>query len=148
MEQVEFTTLCMVTDENGNVLVQRREYGAWQGIAFPGGHVEPGESFLCSAVREIEEETGYILDDPLLCGIKQFQKDDGSRYVIFLYRASRFHGTLNSSEEGDVFWVKRDELPKLLLAKDLLATLPLFEDDKTSEFYYYKEQDKWKYRIV
>lgn len=148
MEQVIFTTLCMVSDKNGNVLVQERRGGAWQGIAFPGGHVEPGESFTCSVIREVEEETGYTLEDPLLCGIKQFQRDDGSRYVILLYKAHSFHGELHSSEEGSVFWVKRGEIPELDLARDMLVMLPLFEDDSKSEFYYYEDHGEWKYRII
>lgn len=43
--------------ETGMVLVQNR-IKSWQGIAFPGGHAEPGESIYDSAVREIREETG------------------------------------------------------------------------------------------
>ncbi|MCM1065934.1 MAG: 8-oxo-dGTP diphosphatase [Eubacterium sp.] len=148
MEQAVFTTLCMVSDQNGNVLVQERRSGAWQGIAFPGGHVEPGESFTRSVIRELREETGYTLEDPLLCGVKQFQREDGSRYVILLYKAYRFHGELHSSEEGDVFWVKRSELPRFDLAHDMLAMLPLFEDDSKSEFYYYEDCGEWKYQII
>ena len=89
MEQAVFTTLCMVSDGNGSVLVQERVGGRWQGVAFPGGHVEPGESFTKSVVREVKEETGYTLENPRLCGIKQFPTD-----------------------EGRVFWVKRDEIER------------------------------------
>lgn len=148
MEQAVFTTLCMLTDGNGNVLVQERKGAAWPGIAFPGGHVEPGESFTASAIREVREETGYTMDHPLLCGIKQFQRDDGSRYVIFLYKADQFHGELVSSMEGKVFWVERSAFPHLNLAHDMLAMLPLFEDDKTSEFCYVEDHGEWKVQIV
>ena len=55
---VELTNMVMVTDETtGRVLVQER-VKSWKGLSFPGGHVEPGESFVDSAVREIKEETG------------------------------------------------------------------------------------------
>ena len=40
-ERVELTTLTMVTDGRGNVLVQDRRDRSWPGITFPGGHVEP-----------------------------------------------------------------------------------------------------------
>ncbi len=40
MEQAIFTTLCMVYDNQDQILVQERKGTAWDGIAFPGGHVE------------------------------------------------------------------------------------------------------------
>ena len=144
MENAVFTTLCMITDGNGNILVQERRGTKWQGIAFPGGHVEPGESFTRSVIREAAEETGYILDDPVLCGVKQFPDSDGNRYVIFLYKASKFHGELHSSDEGKVFWVKRSEIENFDLADDMLEMLPLFEDDSKSEFYYFNDGDSWE----
>ena len=126
MEQAIFTTLCMMSDKNGSVLVQERVGGRWSGIAFPGGHVESGESFTKSVVREVEEETGYTLENPRLCGIKQFPTDEGARYVILLYKADRFHGTLRSSDEGRVFWVRRDEIERYELVHDMAEMLPLF----------------------
>lgn len=148
MEQAIFTTLCMLSDKNGSVLVQERVGGRWPGIAFPGGHVEPGESFTGSVVREVEEETGYTREDPRLCGIKQFPTDEGARYVILLYRANRFHGTLRSSEEGRVFWLKRDEIGRYKLAHDMAEMLPLFEDESKNEFYYFEEKGEWKHAIL
>ena len=129
----------MVTDKNGSVLVQERVGGRWQGVAFPGGHVESGESFTKSVVREVEEETGYTLENPSLCGIKQFPTDEGARYVILLYKADRFRGTLRSSDEGRVFWVRRDEIERYELAHNMEEMLPLFEDDGKNEFYYLKK---------
>lgn len=140
MENVIFTTLCMVEDENKNVLVQERLEGSWVGIAFPGGHVEAGESFVQSVVREVFEETGYTIENPKLCGIKQFPTDDGARYVILLFKTNRFHGELQSSDEGRAFWVRYEKLNEYDLAVDMLEMLQLFEDDTKSEFYYYKDE--------
>ena len=39
------TNMCMITDGE-RILVQDRKDPAWSGITFPGGHVEPGESFV------------------------------------------------------------------------------------------------------
>lgn len=148
MENAVFTTLCMVSDIDGNVLVQERIGGKWDGIAFPGGHVEQGESFVKSVIREVCEETGYTIESPLLCGIKQFQTDEGSRYVILMFKADKFHGKLASSSEGRAFWIKRDEMQRYNLAHDMLEMMELFENDAKSEFYYYKDMDKWKYEIL
>ena len=39
-ETVVLTNMCMVYDDNGNILVQNRTKNTWPGITFPGGHVE------------------------------------------------------------------------------------------------------------
>lgn len=48
IEKTIFTNMCMVYDDNGNVLVQNRLNPDWPGITFPGGHVDAGEyTFRC-----------------------------------------------------------------------------------------------------
>ena len=88
-ETAVFTNMCMITDGNGNVLVQDRLNPDWPGITFPGGHVEPEESFTQSVIREVYEETGLTIEDPVLCGTKQFQTKTDARYVVFFYKASK-----------------------------------------------------------
>lgn len=139
MEQAIFTTLCMVYDNQDNILVQERIGTAWDGIAFPGGHVEQGESFVESVIREVFEETGYQISNPILCGVKQFQTKDSARYVIFLYKTNQFTGNLHSSSEGNVFWIKRQHIQDNILARDMKEMMVLFENDKMSEFYRLKD---------
>ena len=127
-EQAVFTNMCMVS-RGDEVLVQRRSDRNWPGIVFPGGHAEPGEAFVESVIREVREETGLTIERPELCGVKQFVDDDGARYVVFLYRTDRFSGELTSSDEGDVFWVKRDLVASLPLASGVAPMLPVFFGD-------------------
>ena len=147
-EQAIFTNLCMVCDGAGNILVQDRKKPDWPGLCFPGGHVEPGESFVESVIREVREETGLTIENPTLCGTKQFQTEDGERYVVLLYRASRYSGDLRSSDEGKVFWIPRDSLSQHQLSIDMEDMVKVFESDTLSEFYYYTENGDWKLKLL
>ena len=147
-EPAIFTNMCMISDGKGNVLVQDRRNPDWPGITFPGGHVEKGESFVDSVIREVREETGLTIENPVLCGIKQFQTDENERYVVLFFKTDRFSGELKSSDEGEVFWVSREELPKLFLSIDFLDMVRIFESGTLSEFYYTKESGDWSFRLL
>ena len=144
MEEVELTNMCMVCDGKGNVLVQNKKGDrTWHGWNFPGGHVEQGEFVTPSVVREIREETGLTIENPKLCGIKEFQKEqDGKRFIVFLYAASRFSGELRASDEGDVFWYPLSELKRSKeLADGFSEMLPVFTSDEISEVFYTNNWD-------
>lgn len=87
-EKVELTSMCMLYDDEGNVLVQDRVDKKWGGITFPGGHIEKGESFVSSVIREVKEETGLDIKHPKICGIKQFflKKDVSIRQMSLAVR--------------------------------------------------------------
>jgi len=135
-ERVILTNMCMVTDGNGNVLMQNRLAADWPGLIFPGGHVEPGESFVGSVIREVREETGITPVDPKLCGVKQFWTDRGERYVILLFKTDRYEGTLQSSDEGEAMWVPRADLPNEACSPGFDLMLKIFEGEDISEFLY------------
>ncbi|MBO5023225.1 MAG: 8-oxo-dGTP diphosphatase [Clostridia bacterium] len=147
-EKAIFTNMCMIYDRQGNILVEERRKNDWRGIAFPGGHVEEREAFGDSVIREIKEETGLDIKHPLLCGVKQFYTDEGERYVVFLYKTNEFSGELASSEEGRVFWIKREELCSYPLAADFEALVRVFEEAELSEFFCYEENGKYSRRII
>ena len=147
-EKAIFTNLCMVYDGAGNILVQNRTAPDWPGICFPGGHVEPGESFVESVIREVREETGLTVENPILCGTKQFQTDEGERYVVLFYKANRYSGELQSSDEGEVFWIPRDTLTSYRLSIDFEDMVQIMESDTLSEFYYYTESGDWKHKLL
>lgn len=111
-------------------------------------HVEHGESFSGSVIREVKEETGLDIQRPVLCGVKQFQTKVDARYVVLFYKTDRFSGTLRSSEEGDVFWIKRSELETYSLADDFEKMLEVFESSEISEFYYSKRNGAWKAELL
>ena len=144
-EKTVLTNMCMIYDDDGNVLVQDRRASDWGGITFPGGHVEKGESFTDAVIREVYEETGLTIETPQICGIKQWPEDDGSRYIVLFYKTSHFAGELKSSEEGEVYWTKLSRLKELPLARGMELMLRVFLEDEVSEYYIYEEDGEWKH---
>lgn len=138
-ETVVLTNMCMIHDGMGNVLVEDRSDPGWPGYVFPGGHVEVGEAFVDSVIREVREETGLTIRNPKLCGLKQFFREDGTRYIVFLYRADEFEGELISSEEGRVFWVRRSELREKDMARSFPDMLKIFDSPAPAELFYPKD---------
>jgi len=135
MSKVELTNMCMIYDRTNNrVLVQER-VKSWKGIAFPGGHVEDGESIVDSIIREIKEETGLTISELEPCGIiYRFNDQTDDKYFVFNYRTETFSGELlKETDEGKVFWVNKEDLLKLKLSEGFKDRLPMFFDRRYSE---------------
>lgn len=144
---VTLTNMCMVYDGD-KVLVQDRVDPDWPGITFPGGHVESGESFCASVIREVFEETGLTIENPRLCGVKEWENKDGSRYIVLFYKTNQFSGQLKSSEEGKVFWSTVESLSSLKLSLDFQQHLELFFNEELSEAFYENTSLSWKLHLL
>ena len=144
IENVVLTNMCMIYDGD-KILVQDRLNPNWPGITFPGGHIEPKESFVESTIREVYEETGLRISNLQICGMKQWtQKDNSYRYIVIFYKTNTFTGELKSSDEGKVFWIKRKEINNYVVADGFMEMLEVFENDILSENYHWLEDGKWK----
>lgn len=143
-EKVILTNMCMIYDDSGNVVVQNRVDKNWHGFAFPGGHVERGESFTDAVIREVYEETGLIVSELQMCGIKDWVREDGIRYIVHLYKTNKFEGELKSSDEGEVMWIPINKFYELDLAERMESYPKFFDEDKLSEIYFYRENGEWK----
>lgn len=142
-ERVIFTNMVMVSDGQGRVLTQRRTDPTWPGLAFPGGHVEEGETFAQAAAREVMEETGIAVTGLRLCGIKHWV-EDGIHSVVLLYQAQACGGRLHSSAEGEVQWMPLERFRQLPLAEGMDATLRVFLDDRVSEHAFTQADGCWQ----
>lgn len=80
-----------------------------------------------------------------MCGVKHYPTDNG-RYIVFFFKTNSFFGTLKSSTEGEVFWINKKELTKYQLSVDFEEMVSIFTGEK-SEFYYYLEENEWKFDI-
>ena len=144
IENVVLTNMCMIYDGD-KILVQDRLNPNWPGITFPGGHIEPKESFVESTIREVYEETGLRISNLQICGMKQWtQKDNSYRYIVIFYKTNTFTGELKSSDEGKVFWINRSEIGNYVVADGFMEMLEVFENDNLSENYHWLEDGIWK----
>ena len=141
-ENAEFTVLCLIED-GSRILLQDRVKADWKGYTLPGGHVENGESFVDAVIREMKEETGLDIYEPKLVGVKQFPIE-GGRYIVMLYKATKFSGEVVSSDEGRMEWVEYSRLSELNTVDDFEELLEVMNSDKLSEFRYIIEDGEWK----
>jgi 8-oxo-dGTP diphosphatase len=97
--------LCRKTREGSDdryLVITRSDTGE---IALPGGRVEEGETTLQTAVRELLEETGIRMLDPVFLGQMTTEK-----VVITTYFATDWSGVLRASPEGEPSWVLEEDL--------------------------------------
>lgn len=106
-------TLLFVTQED-RVLLIRKKRGLGQGkINGPGGKIDPGETPLQGAVREVEEEL-CIRVNPASCeemGVLRFQFIDGLAIHCVVFRASEYEGEPTETPEATPHWFTFDAIP-------------------------------------
>ncbi len=139
-EKTVLIALCMVCDGD-SILLQNRKKHSLSGLGFPGGHVERAEPFVKAIIREIKEETGLTIENPRMCGIKHFYTDEGERQVVLLFKTDKFSGELRSSAEGEVVWVKREDLAEHRVVKGFADLLRIFDDSRLTEVFYGHDEE-------
>lgn len=141
--EVELTNMCLVYDENRILVQEKKGTGYTGGLLFPGGHVEQGESLRDSVIREIKEETGLNIYEPQPCGFKDWIQEDGTRYIVLLYKTNKFSGELKSSKEGRTYWLNRKDIDKANLIWNMRELLQIFESSQYSEFFFEFKDGKY-----
>lgn len=148
--KIELTNMCLIYDDK-RVLVQEKQglKKKYQGgLVFPGGHIESHESLLDSVIREIKEETGLTIHHPQPCGFKDWILEDGTRYLVLLYKTNQFEGELKSSKEGRVFWLDRADIPGANLIWNMRELMQIFESDSFSEFFFKIENGTFEGQLL
>lgn len=108
-----------IIQREDKVLMVRRAtepgYGLW---SMPGGYVDRGEVVEEAAVREVEEETGLVVQVDGLVGL--FSEAEHP-VVVVAYVAYEVGGHLNAGHEAlEVGFFSPDDLPPLAFPRDEL----------------------------
>ncbi len=117
------TTLCYIEDGDRYLMLHRvkkqndENRDKWIGI---GGRFEEGESPEDCVLREVREETGLTLTRYRYRGIVTFVSNEWGTEYMHLFTADGYTGTLTDCDEGDLAWVRKDEV----------TSLPIWAGDK------------------
>mgnify|MGYP002521737350 CR=1 FL=1 len=116
--------------KNNKIFITQRGYGEFKDYwEFPGGKIENGETKEEALIREIKEETNLDIKNIKLCAIKEWRFEDNIRYIGFLYKTNKFKGTLKSSNEGNVFFIKESEINNYKLSQDFIELYNLMKNN-------------------
>ena len=111
----------MVYNDDGSFLVENRVKKDWPGLTFPGGHVEDEELIVDAVVREMKEETGLEVSNIEPRGYIEWNEfGDDVRHLAMLFRTKSYKGKLTSSKEGNIFFIKENEIENYPLSNDFL----------------------------
>ena len=120
---VKQTTLCYLEKGDSYLMLHRvkKENDAnkdkWIGV---GGGFEAGESPEDCMKREILEETGFTVKAWRYRGIVTFVSDVYPTEYMHLFTVTDWEGEQKVCDEGDLAWIKKEDL----------LSLPMWEGDK------------------
>ena len=111
----------LVTNEEGKILLVN---SPWRGWEYPGGLIEPGETFEEALRREVREEAGVEIE---ITGFVGICKNVGLDIVNIDFTAEYAGGNLATSEEStEVGWFTVEEAFRIItfpLTKKRLANM-------------------------
>ena len=139
--------MIMIEDDRGRVLVlDKIKREGWEGLTFPGGKVEAGESFEESVRREAKEETGLDLGKLHFCGFVHWMHDgENFRQLGLLYRTREFYGQPVSGEEGELAWMDFEEFIDIQPKSDSMdEILRIYRGEYSEVWIHYQGDQKGK----
>lgn len=99
----------IVTNDLGEILLVK---SPWRGWEYPGGLMEPGETFEEALKREVREEAGVEIEITGFIGICK----NVERNIVNIDFAARYlHGELTTSDEStEVIWASPEKAMELI----------------------------------
>jgi len=111
--------LCYIRKKGKTLMLFRNKkendihQGKYNGL---GGKFEAGESPQDCVRREVFEESGLRIFKPQMKGVLSFPSFDGENdWLVFVFTADKFKGKQKKCDEGELVWVKNEDLLSLNL---------------------------------
>ena len=141
---MEYTHLvsvaALVTNEKNQILLVK---SPWRGWEYPGGLIEPGESFEAALKREVREEAGVEIE---ITGFVGICKNVERNIVNIDFTARYVSGELTTSEEStEVGWFSPNEAFEIItfpLTKKRLTHM--LSGDKNVHLFGFQREDWFK----
>lgn len=122
---VDRATLLFVLAED-RVLLIRKKRGLGAGkMSAPGGRIEPGETPLEGAIREVVEEIGVTPTEVEKCGELRFQFVDGHSIHCHVFVARGWEGVPVETDEAEPRWTPLSAIPYAEMWADDALWLPM-----------------------
>ncbi len=129
-EPVDRATLLFVI-RDGEILLIRKKRGLGAGkVNGPGGRIEPAETPVAAAVREVIEELCVEPTEPREHGELHFQFIDGYSIHVTVFSAPDCVGQARETAEAVPLWTRLDRIPYDEMWADDILWLPLLLQGK------------------
>ncbi len=150
---MQLATLCYIKKNNRTLMIHRVKKqndiheGKWNGL---GGKVDPGETPEECTIREVEEESGLKISNPVLKGFLTFPKfSENVDWYVFVYEAHEFSGEIIESDEGNLKWIENSDLTNLnLWGGDKYFFEWMKEDKLFSAKFLYEDGNLKDYNVI
>ena len=132
----------LFTLQNNQVLLIHKKRGLGAGkINGPGGRIDPGETPMQCAVREVQEELMITPKNVKEAGKLYFQFVDGLAIEGFVFTATAYEGTPTETAEAIPAWIDKDKIPYEKMWADDRLWLPLLLEGRrfTGRFLFDKD---------
>ncbi len=111
----------IIVENSGKVLLIKRNEEPFIGkLALPGGHVEYNERVEDAAIREMKEETGFLVKPIHILGVYSARDRDPRIHTITIcFISSILGGKFKPNEEvKEVKWVNLNQISRSKMAFD------------------------------
>ena len=137
-------TLCFIR-KDGKVLLQKKAKGLYGEHKYnaPGGKLLDGESLEQGIIREIKEETGFMVSKLINHGKVLYYEDQHQpSWVVHVFSTDQFDGKLTNSREGILEWVDIGDIPYSRMWPSDKHWVPLLLEGKKFKIYYNEKSEK------
>lgn len=126
------STLCYLEQDGQYLMLLRNRKkndvnkNKWIGV---GGKLEEGEGPLDCVRREVLEETGLTMGQVRFRAVITFRQDGQETEYMYLFTSDDFSGTLQDCVEGELHWVRKEQVTTLNLWEGDRVFLKLLQED-------------------